>query len=486
MKKGLEPGKTPDELNAGKFEKYENEIVSPPLFWFEDEIKGLNLAASIKDILAGKVAYFKFAAGEASRLIKSFIRAGIIPEKDKNNPEVLAQYRMWNIRLWEVADKVRNNLNVLKEDKQNLETKRSNLDITAAGYEAELKELSEEIEDLKVIIEGFTSPRIAALDRENPSFAANMKLGVRHLMALKLGIMQAADSIGEDPVHALDKVRLILSVTNSLASDVIADLKELNNKDTLGFNINNIMLVVNDNIPGYLVDFDKNGKPLLHEIPIIKTERGEVLNNPNPNHGFNIIYADTPSAEGIFHYSKKSQDFVRVNASAFDYLYSDGVETIAIHRTNDMNMLIPQYSVDIGFYGLYKELRRRYGINHLLEVLNNFTGEKGGLAFSTQELREGKLMMLAEGLAVKTSKAKAMLDKLRKDVQKNYNLKDIPYNRMYHYINLKELPIDLEDPSNIIFSSDGNLWISGEIGLFLCRLNNQRWDYIVDNDGQHC
>jgi signal transduction histidine kinase/ligand-binding sensor domain-containing protein len=41
--------------------------------------------------------------------------------------------------------------------------------------------------------------------------------------------------------------------------------------------------------------------------------------------------------------------------------------------------------------------------------------------------------------------------------------------------------IDLIDnPSRVFFMSDGNLWISSEQGLFLCKLNNDRWIYYRD------
>jgi len=47
--------------------------------------------------------------------------------------------------------------------------------------------------------------------------------------------------------------------------------------------------------------------------------------------------------------------------------------------------------------------------------------------------------------------------------------------------NILDLPIEIENPSNVIFSNDGNLWISGQLGLYLCRLNNDRWKYIKKN-----
>src|SRR3989338_4220340 len=59
-------------------------------------------------------------------------------------------------------------------------------------------------------------------------------------------------------------------------------------------------------------------------------------------------------------------------------------------------------------------------------------------------------MMLAEGLAVKTPKAQAMLDKIRKEVKEKYGLPDIPYNRMYHYLDLKDLRASLQANGGVL------------------------------------
>jgi hypothetical protein len=243
-------------------------------------------------------------------------------------------------------------------------------------------------------------------------------------VALKQGII--AERIIRKAIErgALAKVQLVLSVNNALAPNVIADLKSLAQQGALGFRLENIQLVVNDNISGYQY---VNGQ-------WIKNDLG--YQNPNPNHGFNIIYADTPSKDGMFKYDEATHDFVRVQESAFDNLQTAGVQTVSIQRTNDMIMLMPEAAVDINTYGIYNKLHQKKGINQLIEVLNNFTGEKGGLALSSKLLAQKGLMFLAEGLAVKTNKAKEIIARVRKEFQAQ-GLKDIPYNRMYHYADLK-------------------------------------------------
>jgi hypothetical protein len=156
MKRELEPGKTPDELNARRFEALEGQVVAAPFFWYEDEVEGLDLSGSIRDIVSGKVGYFKFAAGEASRLWKSFVRAGIIHTKDANNPEVQAKYRMWNINLWEVADLVRKNLGALEKDRASVEAEKAGIDKEIEWRRGRMNMLAEEqrrlttwIKDLK-------------------------------------------------------------------------------------------------------------------------------------------------------------------------------------------------------------------------------------------------------------------------------------------------------------------------------------------------
>ncbi|MBI4707599.1 MAG: hypothetical protein HY761_06710, partial [Candidatus Omnitrophica bacterium] len=497
MKRFLKPGKTTDQLNAEQFEGFEDQVRAAPFYHFEEEITKVDHKASVVEVLSGKSAYFKFAAGEASRLWKSFIRAGIISKKDENNPEVQKKFRMWNLDLWEVANLVRNNLDKLKADKLNLEAARDKLlqktglseqaraqvkELISGGVinlgqlgltakeQQDLKNTLDEIDDLNAIITGFTTSYIEGLGEKNPCQAFHMKLGIRHLMSLKLGLVKEALKIDNDLAEsfreldnsitrpnpapeafgelnkkiagALGNVKLLLAVTNSLALDVISDLKALDAEGILGFKLENIRLVINDNAPGYLY----NGKDL-YEVPEIKKIviddneeiREEILGNPNPNHGFNIIYAETPSKDGIFRYDPAAGDYIRVHESAFEHLENSGVETIAIHRTNDMIMLVPELAADISFYGLYRRLHEFYRVNHLLEVLNNFTGEKGGLLFSTKYLATKKLVMLVEGLALKSEKAKQMINRIRQLFQAKYGLKDIPYNRMYHYIDLRSL-----------------------------------------------
>ncbi|MEI6632066.1 MAG: hypothetical protein WCL25_05590, partial [bacterium] len=471
---------TPDQLNAKKFEEKDqadDPVCAAPLVWMEDNLASTDERAAFGDIVSGKVAYFKFAAGEASRLWKSFVKAGIISKEEAKDPRVQAMYRMWNIDLWDVANKVRANIPALQKSKAEWEAKRDhiytkavftpeeiiNIKETLKNKERmkvlssdEIKELTEaldEIDDLTVIIIGFTQANvIPGLDLilNNPTCATSMKLGVRHIMSLKIGIMEAALKFGMDPVKALEQVRFNLTVTNALAPDVIADLKALDKEGVLGFKLANIKLIVNDNIPGCI----RVGDELLEMVQLVNKD-GKVIadKNPNPNHGFNIIYAETPSKDGIFKYNAEKKDFERVQESVFQSLEDAGVETIVIHRTNDMIMFIPECALDLQVYAIFRKLRNEGKIDQLVEVLNNFTGEKGGLAASTKKLTELGLMFLAEGLAVKSPKAQELLARIRKEVQDNQHLKDIPYNRMYHYIDLKALRKALKANQGILPAS---------------------------------
>ena len=467
IKEGAAEGRnTPDELNAKKLEEKDipgDEITAAPLVNYEYEVaQGVNDSHSIQNIVHGKVAYFKFAAGEASRLKNSLIKAGIISKEDLKKPDVMRQYLIWNFNLWDVANKVRAKLTRLEEMRAEFEAEKNKADEqkkewegksdeekATQGYktqmdqlETKIKALDGETDDLDVIIKGFSQPNGVLgvdLSKENPSYATQMKLGVRHLMALKMGIIEEAAKIGVKPEDALKKVQLVLSVTNALKNDVAADLISLARQGVLGFQLKNIQLVVNDNIPGYKYE---NGE-------LIENDLGPDM-NPNPNHGFNIIYADTPSKDGIFRYDEATHDFERFHESAFDNLQAAGVETISIQRTNDMIMLVPETAVDIKTYGIYNKLHHEKGINQLIEVLNNFTGEKGGFALSSKKRAEQGLTFLAEGLAIKTKKAEEIVARVRKEYQGQGVFKDIPYNRMYHYVDLKDMRDSLKANGGVL------------------------------------
>ena len=102
--------------------------------WYEEAEK--DIKGSVEDIEEGRLAVMIFAAGEANRLRKSLLSAGII-----SSDEPMKNYRMWNIDLWEIGRRVLSKTEELREKKRELEEKLRKMNEKDKGY----KEVKEEI-----------------------------------------------------------------------------------------------------------------------------------------------------------------------------------------------------------------------------------------------------------------------------------------------------------------------------------------------------
>ncbi len=444
-----------DTFNGKRAEEALARLKPGAFKWFEDEeaVKDLDGAKEVKGALEeGKLAVMLFAAGEASRLRASLLNARII-----DNQTPLKDYRLWNVDLKNMAQKVIENLELLRKLKVDGEGQLNLLegkDIDFASVINRLKEiyvtgdiykeinkinpdrttvkrlLKSDIQDLSAVIEHFSQVDV----QRQVAGAKNLKLGRRHLMALREGIRSDARTYGFDAEKVIRNMKVIITVNLQVIEDVKEDLMA---NRFYGFTPQNVYLVVNDLYPGMVYE---NGKWMFDRA-------SRVENLTNYNHGFNIINA-TQKGVGYRYDRTKGRFVLEGMRSVFDMVKTTA-ETVVVHRINDMMLLDSQLAMDTGMYAVYQHRRAHEGTNVMVDVLNNLTGQKGGLWMTTSDHAEGTGFLL-EGLAAKTAKIEGALAILRQWVREKFELQDIPYNRLYMYFDIEAVEEGLRENGGII------------------------------------
>ena len=442
-----------DTFNGKRAEEALARLKPGAFKWFEEAVKDLDGAKEVKGALEeGRLAVMLFAAGEASRLRASLLNARII-----DNQTPLKDYRLWNVDLKNMAQKVIGNLELLRKLKVDGEGQLNLLegkDIDFASVINRLKEiyvtgdiykeinkinpdrttvkklLKSDIQDLSAVIEHFSQVDV----QRQVAGAKNLKLGRRHLEALRDGIRLDGSSYEFNADKVIENMPVIITVNLQVMKDVQEDLITNN---FYGFTPENVYLVVNDLYPGMVYE---NGKWMFDRA-------SRVENLTNYNHGFNIINA-TQKGVGYRYDRTKGRFVLEGMRSVFDMVKTTA-ETVVVHRINDMMLLDPQLAMDTGMYAVYQHRRAHEGTNVMVDVLNNLSGQKGGLWMTTDDHEEGTGFLL-EGLAAKTAKIEGALAILRQWVREKFGLQDIPYNRLYTYFDIEAVEEGLRENGGII------------------------------------
>ncbi|MDD3087922.1 MAG: GNAT family N-acetyltransferase, partial [Candidatus Omnitrophica bacterium] len=366
-----------NHMNARLALRFLNKLKVPSILYLEDELKkSSDPEEAINSILSGENAIILFAAGQASRLAESLVKNGVITQEEADGPS----YRMWNLNLWDVARRI---------------------------------------------------------NQKNPTYqipaqAKDIKLGVRHILAYLAGLealLRAQGKTEDEIKQAKQNLKFVITVNNQIIEDVKADLIANN---FFGLNPSNVMLVLNDFDYGFVI---KDGK-------FVKSH--DKKHFTNYNHGFNIIYASLKglNVNGDAYnsvYNPVTKQFEALNeVTGYQYLRNRGAKTAIIHRMNDLILLEGDTSVDLDTLILWGRLHKE-GANCLNEVLNNPSGQKGGLAFTTDDY--GIYSFLIEGLAVKSMMVDGKMTEMNKKAPEETNgaLKGIPYNRLYMVFDIEAL-----------------------------------------------
>ena len=277
------------------------------------------------------------------------------------------------------------------------------------------------------------------IKRNIPLNAKRLKLGERHLIALREGLRNGASDYGYDANKAIRNMKIVLTVSLQVMSDVVEDLVK---NRFYGFSAENVMLIVNDLYPG-----------LVYEHGEWKFDRAEDEKGlTNYNHGFNVINGNQ---KGIGYRYVGGRYELMGDISVFAQLRRQGVKTGIVHRINDMILLHPELAIDVQMNGVYRKMRDERQANVMVEVLNNFSGQKdsvpqkGGLWVSTKGMEED-IGFLVEGLAVKTDKVEGALSVLSNWVKAEQGYPDIPYNRLYMYFDMEALENNLNNNLGIL------------------------------------
>jgi hypothetical protein len=415
-------GLTVDQMNAARLEGLIDKglLTTAEIFYLEDELANIDLQDTINSLLKGELNIYIYSAGEASRMMASLVKYGLVSQEDSQKPEILRKYRRWNTNIWELVELIH--------------SKKASLETLLKEKESELSRLSESDKAYKDTKADVATLRVLAGIAVNytqiPTYATDLTIGPRHIKALVDGITKMAQRHGFDAKKVLSNLKLTLGVNNEILEDAAQDLKDNN---FFGLNPANIVFVMNDFSPAYKLVDDK----------FVLAEEGI---HTNYNHGFNIINANTEYSSYV--YDPKTGIFVLQKDKALDYLKAKGAKTTLIHRSNDLITMVPEQALDLEMYAAYRHLNQTHSANVLVEVLNNFTGQKGGLLLGRADQPQG-LGFLVEGLATKTTKVEDALKRLTQGYQ-SQGLPGIPYNRLYQYFDIAQAQANLDTSNNLM------------------------------------
>ena len=420
----FDPNLTVDQMNARRLEGLIDKglLTTSEFFWMEDELGSIDVQDTISSLLKGELNIYIYSAGEASRMMESLVRYGLIPKEDSVKPEVLRKYRRWNTDIWGLVELIQSNKASLESLLNQKEAELAGLSETDKAY----KDTKTDVSTLKVLV------KIANDYADTPEYARHLTIGPRHIHALVDGITKMAQTHGFDAKEVLSKLKLTIGVNNEILEDAQEDFKANN---FFGLTPANAVFVMNDFAPAYKL---VNGE-------FVPAEEGI---HTNYNHGFNIINANTEYSSYI--YDPTQGRFVLQQDKALDYLLAHGAKTTLIHRSNDLITMVPELALDLDMYAMYRHLHQKYGANVLIEVLNNLLGQKGGLLLArSDQQQQGPFGLLAEGLATKTDKVQAALKELTETYQAK-GLPGIPYNRLYQYFDIAKFKANLDASSNLM------------------------------------
>ena len=418
------PNLSVDQMNAKRLEDLIDKglLTTSEFFWMEDQLGSLDMKDTVSSLLKGELNIYIYSAGEASRMMQSLVKYGLIPKGDSTKPEVLRKYRRWNTDIWGLVELIQSNKASLESLLKQKEAELAKLLESDKRY----KDTKTDVSTLKVLV------NIATTYTEAPDYASHITIGPRHIQALVDGIHAMAQKHGFDAKEVLLNLKLTLGVNNEILEDAQEDLKANN---FFGLNPANIVFVMNDFAPAYKL---VNGEFVLAEDEV----------HTNYNHGFNIINANTEYSSYI--YDPAQRKFVLQQDKALDYLLEQGAKTTLIHRSNDLITMVPECALDIEMYSVYRQLHEEHGANVMVEVLNNFSGQKGGLLLAREDQKQqGPFGLLAEGLATKTDKVKDALKELTQAYQRK-GLPGIPYNRLYQYFDIAQFKANLDANHNLM------------------------------------
>ena len=469
--KGLSVG----QINARDFE-LKGKTIKPGHFeWMEDVPEEFKWKAA-EDAVNGLKAEFIFAAGKADRLFKSFLKIGIIPKGKKDDPVTVRKFRMWNLDVWEVIRLLKENRTALEQERAKQQFRMKEIeadprlgeylklkesqekleqDIDDAKDDAALNVLTVELNKIKQARKAFNRVKdsdpeligdeydrlkeeieelgiyIAEAEREIPQNARHIGLGARHMWALVEGVRQQAQEYAkhnnldeaETVRNALAKKKVEVSINPSIAEDVFKDFKE---NEFFGLDRKNIVFVMNDDEPSGFEWRDSENRFAFSYM----------RNDKSYNHGYNLIYSASPYMS--YGWDETENDFRLMAVPAFKYLLARGARSFVIHRVNDLSLLDPVYAAGAQLHAIYKFFRSTKKANSAFVVLQNFTGEKGGLLWSHAGIPE-PFSALVEGDQLKTDAAQALRRRLKRMVKAEMKLSDDPYNKLQQVSNIEEV-----------------------------------------------
>ena len=258
-----------------------------------------------------------------------------------------------------------------------------------------------------------------------PSYAnRTLKLGERQLIQLYRFYEELAKKHNLKPEEIIAKQIILLHINTDIEKDVIKDLTRNNH---YGFNPENVLIIVQPTLPLYTVN--KEGKVI--EAP---TEERYVY-----GHG----YATEQLKDKRSAYIVKDGRKETIYESALEYIKQRGVKYIGTHRINDLTRLLLNqkignltYSIiDIDKLALSVHLIDM-GYNVVVEVVENTTGQKGGLLIKDTKTQRNFLL---EGLAAKNKDLDDRLGQLNQKAKKELGAY-IPYNafRLVYDVNQLE------------------------------------------------
>jgi len=480
LKKFYDPSIPAGKMNAREFESKKGLIKPGHVEWMEDVPEEYYWHAA-KDAVSGIKAEFIYAAGKADRLFKSFVKIGIISKENEKDPVTVRKFRMWNLDVWEVIRLLKEHKTALEAEKRKQKTRLRILEtdlgaeisryldlkmaqedlenkIDDAKEEEELARLQAELKRVKEERKKFNRAKdsdpelsgdeydrlteeveelgiyIAEAERPVPENARHLGLGVRHMLALVEGIRRQAveyarhegvdQTVTEALVrNALASKKVFISVNPNIKDDVARDFKE---NQFFGLDKENIVFVMNDDEPSGFEWRDAEKRFVFSYM----------RNDKSYNHGFNLIYASLPYMS--YRWDDAERDFRIMAVPAFRYLLKKGGRSFAIHRVNDLTLLDPVSAAGSRPHAAYKYFRKTMKANSAHVVLQNFTGEKGGLEYGSEEIPE-PFSALVEGDQLKSEDAQRLRRKLKQRVKAETGLQDDPYNKLYQIANAEEL-----------------------------------------------
>jgi hypothetical protein len=365
---------------------------------------------AIQALIRGELCLQMPFAGAGSRMSNSLKKLGIeigdtpgqISEKD---------LKLANIDIWQIA-----------------------VAMGKKAYAAAIKDGKTD-EEAKAIVDE------KGLVLEKPAYAQNIGFAERHMLALEQGIMNLA--IPEyEKIKIRDNLKIIVSVSDDIRDGIMAIFRSksrLTEKPFFGFKRENVVFVEGGYGAGYRIDDNNN----IVSVESVKT---------GWNHGFAfeelawITSSSDPKFPRVYILNEKDErETIPEGMSPFGYVQAKGAKFSCVHRINDLLLLHPDMALDAQMFGAFLKFRSgqkpQDRANVFLEMMTNPTGQKGGMALTT----DGKRLLLFEGLNTIHDEVKVELDRIAEAKLKETEGKmGVPYNRLYGFYKIKPIIDALE------------------------------------------